>query len=326
MSAESAETPVLEVRHLRKAFPGVQALDDVQFDVRAGEVHAVMGENGAGKSTLMKILAGLEQPDQGQIRFKGEPRRFRTAHEAMEAGIAMIHQELMPFPDLSIAENIFMGREPAGRWPGWIAARRQADDTRRLLGRLGVAWPPETKVRELSVSGMQLVEIAKAIARRAEVIIMDEPTSALSAHEIEVLFQLIGDFRRRGVAVIYITHKLDEVFRLADRVTVLRDGRWVSTDPAAEPDGGRADFPDGRPRAQLRFRPGGGGPGRRDARGAGPDEGGEVPQSQLRRPPRRDPGHRRPDGRGPHGGAQGDLRAGARPIAARSGCGASPCA
>lgn len=192
-------------------------------------VRAVVGENGAGKSTLMKILSGSEQADHGEIRLRGRVRTFRNPHEAIIAGIAMIHQELMPFPELTVAENIYIGQEPTGFPPGWIARRKQADDTRKLLGQLGVALSPHTKMRDLSVAAMQVVEIAKAVARQAEVIIMDEPTSALSAREVSRLARLIRDLQARSVAVIYVTHKLEEVFALASRVTVLRDGRHIST-------------------------------------------------------------------------------------------------
>ena len=220
---------VLEVHHLSKAFPGVQALTDVHLEVRAGEVHGVVGENGAGKSTLMKILSGSERPDSGEIRLKGRIRIFRNPHEAIIAGIAMIHQELMPFPELTVAENIFIGQEPAGVFPGWIARRRQADDAQKLLGQLGVTLSPHAKMRDLSVAEMQVVEITKAVARRAEVIIMDEPTSALSAQEVSMLARLIRDLQARNVAVIYVSHKLEEIFALASRVTVLRDGRLITT-------------------------------------------------------------------------------------------------
>ena len=237
MTSGSSKFPIaLEVRNLSKSFPGVQALNNVRFEVRAGEIHAVAGENGAGKSTLMKIIGGLEQPDCGMIRVKERECRFRNAHEAMLAGISMIHQELMPFPELSVAENIFMGREPATRILGWVDRRKQIADAGRLLERLGVTLSPETPMRDLTISEMQMVEIARAVARNAEVIIMDEPTSAISAREAAALFQLMRDLQRRNVALIYISHKMDEIFGLADRITVLRDGHHISTDEAARLD------------------------------------------------------------------------------------------
>jgi len=220
---------VLQVRNLSKAFPGVQALQGVGLDVAKGSVHALVGENGAGKSTLVKTLAGLYRPDAGEILLHGRPVQFKSPHAALQRGIAMIHQELMPFPDLTVAENIFMGQEPASRFPGWIDQKRLYREAGSLLDRLGAALPPTRRLRELSVAEMQTVEIAKAMAHNAEVIIMDEPTSAISEREVAALFQIIADLKRQGVAVIYISHKLDEVFHIADAVTVLRDGRHIAT-------------------------------------------------------------------------------------------------
>ncbi|MBN2507588.1 MAG: sugar ABC transporter ATP-binding protein [Verrucomicrobia bacterium] len=222
---------ILEVRGLSKAFPGVQALRDAQLAVRRGEIHAVLGENGAGKSTLMNILIGLQTADAGQIRFGGRPVRFRHPHEALRSGLAMIHQELMPFPELTVAENIHIGHEPASRWLGWVDRKAMNRTAARLLERLGLPLAPTRPMRELSVAEMQTVEIARALAHEAALIIMDEPTSAISAREAEALFGIMEDLRARGVAMLYISHKLDEVFRLADTVTVLRDGRWVGTRP-----------------------------------------------------------------------------------------------
>jgi inositol transport system ATP-binding protein len=227
-------TWLLETRRIGKSFSGIRALEDVSFGIRPGEVHAVMGENGAGKSTLMRILAGVEKPDTGQIWFKGAPIHFRNAHEALRAGVVMIYQELLPLPNLSVAENIFLGQEPVSNRLGWVdreTMHRKAED---VLGQLGVRLAPQRLLRELPVAEMQAVEIAKALAHRAELIIMDEPTSALSEREATALFRIVWDLRARGVAVIYISHKLEEVFQLADRVTVLRDGRHVSTAPLVE--------------------------------------------------------------------------------------------
>jgi inositol transport system ATP-binding protein len=229
--------PLLQVRMLAKSFPGVVALDSVSLEVEAGKVHAVMGENGAGKSTLMNLLAGLLRPDAGEILLDGRPLRLRDPHDALRRGIAMIHQELLPFPDLTVAANIGMGREPVRRGiPGWIdhaALRREAAG---LLARLGVAIAPDRRMGGLSVAEMQTVEIAKALAHEARVIIMDEPTSAISGREVEALFGVVRDLTARGVAVIYISHKMDEIFRIADTITVLRDGRHVATAPARELD------------------------------------------------------------------------------------------
>lgn len=224
--------PLLAVRQLAKAFPGVQALADVCLEIEAGSIHALMGENGAGKSTLLRILAGLEQPDAGELRFEGQPLRLRHPADALRRGISMIHQELLPFPHLCVAENIFMGHEPRGRLPGFIDRHRMEDEARRLLGRLGAAFSPQARVKDLSVAEVQLVEIAKALAHRAKLLILDEPTSALSRREIESLFALIRSLQREGTAILYVSHKMDEVYALADRITVLRDGRWIATEPA----------------------------------------------------------------------------------------------
>jgi inositol transport system ATP-binding protein len=230
---------LLQVRNLSKSFPGVRALDDVSIDIEAGKVHAVTGENGAGKSTLMRILAGVQTPDSGEILFQGRPIRIRNPHEAAGLGIAMIPQELLPFRDLTVAENIWMGREPTRWLPGWLDKPAMYRETRFLLERLGVRLSPVTKMRELGVAEAQTVEIAKALACRAEVMIMDEPTSALSEREVGALFEVIGDLKRRGVAVIYISHKMDEIFRVSDLVTVLRDGRHVATGETGKMDENR---------------------------------------------------------------------------------------
>jgi inositol transport system ATP-binding protein len=224
-----AEEFVLRVRDVSKRFPGVQALDGVHLDIARGEVHALTGENGAGKSTLMKILIGMHAPDAGEIFFRGRPVRLKNTHDALRLGISMIHQELLPFPDLTVAENICMGREPTRWFPGWLDKAAMHREAEALLARLGVAIPPGSPMNRLSVAATQAVEIAKALAYNAEVIIMDEPTSALSAREVEALFTVITDLKRRGVAIIYISHKLDEILRMADAVTVLRDGRHVAT-------------------------------------------------------------------------------------------------
>jgi ABC-type sugar transport system ATPase subunit len=208
---------LLRVNNISKSFWGIQALGGVSLAVGAASVHALIGENGAGKSTLMRIVAGLERADAGEVRFSGR-------------GVSMIHQELMPFPELSIAENIFMGHEPTRGWiPGWVdkdAMRRGARDIAGL--------DPDRRMGELSVAELQTVEIAKALARDADLFLMDEPTSALSARESEALFVRIADLKQRGKAIVYVTHNLDDVFRLADTVTVLRDGRHVATRATAE--------------------------------------------------------------------------------------------
>jgi inositol transport system ATP-binding protein len=229
-------SPLLEVRDLSKSFAGVSALENVRLRVEAGSVHALMGENGAGKSTLMKVLAGIHLPDSGEVLFKGEKIRLRSPHDALRRGIAMIHQELLPFRDLNVAENIGIGREPTRWFPGWIDRAAMNREAERLLARLGIAIPPGRRMGDLSVAEMQTVEIAKALAHEASVIIMDEPTTALSEREVAALFRVIGDLKERGVAVIYISHKMDEVFRIADTITVMRDGRHIATRPACELD------------------------------------------------------------------------------------------
>ncbi|MGA2033195.1 MAG: sugar ABC transporter ATP-binding protein, partial [Thermoguttaceae bacterium] len=214
----------------------MRALEAVQLTVGPATVHALMGENGAGKSTLMKTLAGIYRPDEGEILLDGKSVRINSPHEALRLGISMIHQELLPFPDLTVAENICMGQEPTRWMPYWLdkpAMRRRAQE---LLGRLGVTLAPTRKMRELSVAEMQTVEIAKALAHSARVIIMDEPTSAISQREADALFEVIRDLRRQGVAIIYISHKMEEIFRIADTITVLRDGRYVATHAAADLD------------------------------------------------------------------------------------------
>ncbi|MCX6876684.1 MAG: sugar ABC transporter ATP-binding protein [Verrucomicrobia bacterium] len=222
------------MRHVSKSFAGVKALEEVRLEVAAGEVHALMGENGAGKSTLMKILGGLHLPDTGEIRFQGQRIRLRSPHDALRLGIAMIQQELLPFRDLTVAANIGMGRE-ATRW-GWLDHGTMNREATRLLARLNTPIEPTRRMGDLSVAEMQTVEIVKALAHEASLIIMDEPSTALSEREVAALFDVIRDLQQRGVAVIYISHKMDEIFRIADTITVLRDGRQVATRPAAELD------------------------------------------------------------------------------------------
>ena len=228
--------PLLEIRNVSKSFAGVKALDGVRLRSARGEVHALMGENGAGKSTLMKILGGLIPPDSGEMLLDGKPLRPRNPHDALRAGIAMIHQELLPFRDLSVAANIAMGRETTRRFPGWLDHAAMNREASSLLTRLGVSIDPQRPMRDLGIAQMQAVEIAKALAHDAKLIIMDEPTTALSSHEVDALFQVIRELRGRGVSVIYISHKMDEIFRIADTITVMRDGRHVETRPASELD------------------------------------------------------------------------------------------
>ncbi|CCE05181.1 fused D-ribose transporter subunits of ABC superfamily: ATP-binding components [Bradyrhizobium sp. STM 3843] len=224
---------VLCTEQISKSFAGVQALHRVDFDLRHGEVHALMGENGAGKSTLMKILAGVHTSYDGDIRIAGRTVSFSDVRDAENAGVAIIHQELNLVPELSVAENIFLGREPLIGGV-LIDRRRLVRAAERLLARLGVSIASETRIAGLRVGEQQLVEIAKALSLNARILIMDEPTSALSSSECDTLFKIVRQLASEGVAIIYTSHRIEEVLELADRVTVLRDGRRVMTAPIGE--------------------------------------------------------------------------------------------
>jgi inositol transport system ATP-binding protein len=219
---------LLEVENVRKEFPGVVALDDVSFKLRRGTVHALMGENGAGKSTLMKIIAGIYQPDQGSFRLKGQEIRLDSPLHALEYGIAMIHQELNLMPFMTVAENIWIRREPLTAF-GFVDHRALRRKTAELFGKLNINIDPEVEVRDLSVANRQMVEIAKAVSYDSDVLIMDEPTSALTEREVTHLFQIIRDLKAAGKGIVYITHKMNELFEIADEVSVFRDGRYIGT-------------------------------------------------------------------------------------------------
>src|SRR5438067_3512174 len=221
--------PLLEMRNITKSFPGVRALDGVSFDLNNGEIHALVGENGAGKSTLIKILAGVyPHPEYGgQIVLEESERRFPNIRAAEQAGIAVIYQELSLVKDLSVAENIFLGREP--RRFGIINWSELYSRAQRLLNELHLPIDPRAPVRNLGIGQQQLVEIAKALSQNARIVVLDEPTAALTDAEVETLFGILNDLRARGVAMIYISHKLDEVFHISDRITVLRDGKTIET-------------------------------------------------------------------------------------------------
>ncbi|HEX3927794.1 MAG TPA: sugar ABC transporter ATP-binding protein [Gemmatimonadales bacterium] len=218
---------------LVKRHPGVLALDGVSITLRGGEVHAVVGENGAGKSTLMRVLSGATIPDEGTLTLDGQPLPLRTPHDAHAAGIRMIHQELSLVPELTVAENIFLGAEPA-QW-GVVNRARQRAAARAVLDRLSQPQlPPDVPVQSLSLASRQMTEIAKAVVQQVRVLILDEPTAILAQEETDALFAVLRQLRESGVAIAYISHRLDEVFRIADRITVLRDGRTVASAPAAD--------------------------------------------------------------------------------------------
>ncbi len=229
----TASTARAELVGISKSFGATHALDGVSFDLRPAEVHALVGENGAGKSTLVKILAGVHQPDAGSIRLDGTVTQIAGPAAARALGIAVVHQEPQLFPDLSVAENVFIGHAPAGplRMVDWGAMRRRAQG---LFGELAIQLDVEAPVRGLSMADQQLIEIAKALSVDAGVLILDEPTASLSAHEVERLFTIVRGLRDRGVAVLFVSHRLDEVFELCDRATILRDGRWVATAATSE--------------------------------------------------------------------------------------------
>ena len=230
------QTPVLEMSGISKSFPGVKALDNVSLTVRPGTVHALMGENGAGKSTLMKCAFGLYHPDEGTIRVSGEEVHFVDARDAMDKGVSMIHQELHPIRTRNVMENIWVGRVPYKRVGPvhWVDEKKMYNDTKALLEQLDVKLDPRTMVGELNASNCQMIEIVRAVSYGAKVIIMDEPTSSLTEVEAEQLFKIIGQLTAQGVAIIYISHKMDEILRISDEVTIMRDGKLVGTWPAGE--------------------------------------------------------------------------------------------
>ncbi len=227
-------TPLISVKKLSKSFPGVRALHDVQFDLIAGEVHALMGENGAGKSTLMKILAGVYTRDSGEILLGGQPVELQSPRDAQAAGIGIIHQELQLMNHLTVAQNMFIGREPRGRLGLFLDEDKLNAQAREILSRMHVNLDPRAMVGNLTVASQQMVEIAKALSFDSRVLIMDEPTSALNDAEIAELFRIIRELKQRGVGIVYISHKMDELKQIADRVTVLRDGEYVATVAAAD--------------------------------------------------------------------------------------------
>ena len=226
---------ILRAENITKRFPGVTALKEVSFDLKAGEIHALCGENGAGKSTLIKLLSGIHPHGsyEGRFEVNGTEAKFETIKDAEKAGLAVIYQELALVEEMTVAENIFLGREPR-RWGAFIDWPRMYREAQALLDRFKVSLDPAAPVRTLGVGQKQLVEIIKALAKDSKVLILDEPTAALAEHEVLILLDILRDLRKRGIASIYISHKLDEVFGVADRITVLRDGTTVCTQPADE--------------------------------------------------------------------------------------------
>jgi inositol transport system ATP-binding protein len=227
------EEYILEMENITKEFPGVKALDNIQLKVKKGSVHALMGENGAGKSTLMKIIFGIYTPNHGTIKYKGKELKVSGTKEALKNGISMIHQELSPVPHMTVAENIFLGREPSGRL-GWVNDKKMVEDARGLFEKLNMNIDPNSKMKDLSIATMQMVEIATAVSYNADLIIMDEPTSAITEKEVEQLFEIINSLKAKGVSIIYISHKMDEIFKICDELTVFRDGQYIGTKGALE--------------------------------------------------------------------------------------------
>src|ERR1700761_8806512 len=225
---------LLAARSITKRFPGVTALRDVSFDLQPGEIHALCGENGAGKSTLIKLLSGIHPHGsyEGELLVDDRPVHFRSVADAERAGIAVIYQELALVPGMTVAENIFLGREP--RRFGLVDWRRLYREAHDLMRQFGVEIDPATPCEQLGVGQKQLVEIVKALAKNSRILILDEPTAALAQHEVEVLLRILGELRARGIACIYISHRLSEVFCIADRITVLRDGATVATLPSGQ--------------------------------------------------------------------------------------------
>jgi rhamnose transport system ATP-binding protein len=231
MTHNTDRTPIIEMRHVSKRFDATQALDDVSLTLYPGEVHALIGENGAGKSTLIKIMTGVHRPDVGEILLDGNPIQIRNSQEAQAHGIAAIYQEPMVFPDLNVAENIFISHQDRGAVVQWGKMYRDAE---AILAQLEVKLDVRMPARGLTLAAQQAVEIGRAISLKVRVLIMDEPTASLSAHEVTQLFQLVASLKSQGVAILFIGHRMEEVFRIADRITVLRDGKFISSTSRAE--------------------------------------------------------------------------------------------
>lgn len=217
----------IEFEHIGKTFPGQKALDDVSFSIRKGEIHAIIGENGAGKSTLLNILHGVFPATTGEIKINGKTVKFSNVADAIENGIAKVHQEIVSIPDMTVAENMFMGKEP-GKY-GVIDKKKMNQDTETLLNRLNCNIRPTDRMGELSTGQKQMVSIAKALEVNATVISFDEPTASLSDKEVETLFGIMNDLKKKGITILYISHKMNEIFQMCDRATILRDGKYIKT-------------------------------------------------------------------------------------------------
>ena len=232
-----SEEYILEMHNIVKEFPGVKALKGVELKVRPGTVHALMGENGAGKSTLMKCLIGIQPVTSGEIIYKGKKINFKSARDALDAGISMIHQEMSPVLERTVCDNVWLGREP--KKGIFTDHKRMKRECTELFKKMGMDVDPDEKMKNLSVAKMQMVEIIKAVSYNSSIVIMDEPTSSLTEAEVEDLFKIIEDLKSHGVAVIYISHKMDEIFRISDEISVYRDGEFIGSDYAENLDQNR---------------------------------------------------------------------------------------
>ena len=284
---------ILEVEHVRKEFPGVVALDDVHLQLKRGTVHALMGENGAGKSTLMKIVAGIYTPDSGSFKLRGVEIKLNGPLDALENGIAMIHQELNLMGPMTVAENIWIRREPMTRF-GFVDHGKMHQHDGRAVQRLNIDLDPEIEVGKLTVANRQMVEIAKAVSYNSDILIMDEPTSALTEREVEHLFKIIRALKADGKGIIYITHKMNELFEIADEVSVFRDGKYIDTKSLEGRDPRRDHQDDGRAARSPRCSQGDRADRRRGAVGQKPDAQRRIQGRLVRCALRRNSRHCRP--------------------------------
>lgn len=225
----SAPNQVLRMQHITKLFPGVKALDDVELELEKGEIHALIGENGAGKSTLMKILLGIYQPDGGEILYKGKPVKFHEPVDALQAGISMIHQEISMMPNLDVAGNVWVAREKLFMKRGFLDHKAMHEETKKLLDKLEINLDPYAKAKDLSIAQLQMVELCRVISYNAEIIVMDEPTSALADAEIQILYRLVKGLAEEGTTIVFISHKLEEIFEICNRIAIMRDGKYIKT-------------------------------------------------------------------------------------------------